>query len=109
MGVIYAVGDDVGIPGAPESRSTATGYPPAAPGASQATLREKIAHDYSPLQGLCMMLLVLIATPCVATLAITARESGAWKWAALQWSYLTALAWLVATATYQVGHTLGMG
>ena len=38
-------------------------------------LRQKIAHDYTPLQGLCMMLLVLIASPCAATVAVTIPDA----------------------------------
>jgi ferrous iron transport protein B len=88
MGVIYAVGDD-----APENSS----------------LRQKLAHDYTPLQGLALMLFVLIASPCMATVAVTVRESGSWKWAALQWSYLTVLGWAVACGVFQVGHAMGLG
>jgi Fe2+ transport system protein B len=38
--------------------------------------------------------------------AVTIRESGSWKWAALQWGYLTALAWAVTAGVYQVGSRL---
>jgi ferrous iron transport protein B len=90
MGVIYAVGDgdDAGQNG---------------------SLRQNLARDYSPLQGLALMLFVLIASPCMATVAVTARESGSWKWAALQWGYLTVLAWVVACGVFQVGHAMGFG
>ena len=88
MGVIYAVGDDAG---------------------ENSSLRQKLARDYTPLQGLALMLFVLIASPCMATVAVTARESGSWKWAALQWSYLTALGWVVACGVFQIGHAMGLG
>ncbi|MGC9453998.1 MAG: ferrous iron transport protein B [Phycisphaerae bacterium] len=80
MGVIYAVGE-----ADEESES----------------LRQKLAADYTPVQGFAMMLFVLISSPCIATVAVTIRESGSWKWAALQWGYLTVLAWVVTTAFYQ--------
>jgi ferrous iron transport protein B len=95
LGVIYATGDD-----ATQAASASGGG---------TLLQDRIRHDYTPLQGLCMMLLVLIASPCAATVAVTARESGTWKWAALQWSYLTVLAYLIATAAFQLGHAMGMG
>jgi ferrous iron transport protein B len=71
------------------------------------TLRQRLAADYTPLQGLCIMVFVLIASPRMATVAVTARESGSWKWALLQWTYLTALAWVMTTAIYQVGRAMG--
>jgi len=67
------------------------------------SLQQKLAADYTPLQGLSMLLLVLIASPCVATLVVTARESGSWKWAAAQWLYVTVVAWLLAVGVFQVG------
>lgn len=86
MGVIYAVDED-----------------------DESSLRQKIAREYTPLQGLCIMLVILIAAPCAATLAVTARESGSWKWAAMQWTYLTCLALVISTVVYQVGSALGYG
>ncbi len=83
MAVIYAVGMGTG-------------------GASEPLMAE-LAASYSALTGFCVMLFVLIGTPCVGTVAVTVRESGRWYWAAIQWLYLTALAWLVVVIVYQVG------
>ncbi len=66
-------------------------------------LREVLTRDYSPLVGVSLMLFLLIAFPCMATFAITRRESGSWKWALLQSGGLTALGYLVALLVYQVG------
>jgi len=66
-------------------------------------LRGALARDYSPLVGLSMMLFLLIGTPCMATFAITRRESGGLKWALLQFGGLTAIAYLVSLVVYQVG------
>ena len=68
-----------------------------------AGLRETLARDYSPLVGLSLMLFLLIATPCMATVAITRREAGSWKWALLQFFGLTAVAYIVSLVVYQVG------
>lgn len=46
------------------------------------------------------LLFVLIYMPCVAVLGAMFREVG-WRWAVFSASYLTALAWWVATAFYQ--------
>ena len=66
-------------------------------------LRAVLARDYSPLVGLSLMLFLLIATPCMATLAVTRRESGSWKWALLQFGGLTAVAYVVSLLVFQVG------
>ena len=68
------------------------------------SLRQHLTAEYTPLQGVCIMLFILIAAPCMATLVAVARESGSWKWVALQWGYLFVLAWLLTTAVYQIGH-----
>jgi ferrous iron transport protein B len=88
MGIVYAVGDTEADPD---------------------TLREKMRSDYSPLQGFCVLLFTLITAPCIATIAITARESGAWRWAILQLVGLTVMAWVVTTGVYQTGRLLGLG
>jgi len=69
-------------------------------------LRQRLREDYSPLQGFCIMLFCLITAPCVATVAITRRESGAWSWAAFQYFGLTALAYVVTLAVYQSGRLI---
>ena len=67
------------------------------------TLREKLKANYTPLQGFCVMLFCLISAPCVATLAITRRETGSWGWALLQFGGLTVLAYALTLAVYQIG------
>ena len=70
---------------------------------SSAGLQQAIRRDISPLAGVALILFLLIATPCMATLAITRKESGSWKWALLQWWGLTGLGYIVAVLVYQVG------
>jgi ferrous iron transport protein B len=70
-------------------------------------LRETLAADYSPLVGLSLMLFLLIAAPCMATVAVTRRESGSWKWALLQVGGLTAVAYVISLVVYQVGRLFG--
>lgn len=72
-------------------------------------LREKLKQNYSPLVGLCIMLFMLISAPCMATIAVTKRESHSWGWALFQLGGLTLLAWVVTFAVYQAGMWLGIG
>jgi ferrous iron transport protein B len=74
---------------------------------SSPTLRETLRRAYTPLQAVSMMLFLLIATPCLATLAVMRRESGSWKWALLQFGGLTVIGWFAASLVYQIGRLVG--
>ena len=69
-------------------------------------LQETLRSEYSPLVAISLMLFLLIATPCMATLVITRREAGGWKWAWLQFGGLTVIAYVISVVVYQVGRTL---
>jgi ferrous iron transport protein B len=73
------------------------------------TLREMLRREYTPLQGFCILLFCLLSAPCMMTITATWKESGSWKWAALQLFGLTALAYVITFAVYQAGHLLGFG
>lgn len=66
-------------------------------------LRQRLRADYSPLQGFCIMLFCLLSTPCIATVAITKKESGAWKWALFQFFGLTIMAYITTSLVFQMG------
>jgi len=69
-------------------------------------LRVRLRKNYTPLIAFCIMLFTLISMPCVATLAVTRREAGSWKWALLQFGGLTTLAYLLTLLVYQLGSLL---
>lgn len=71
-----------------------------------ASLRETLRATYTPLQGFCIMLFCLISMPCVATVAVTRRETGSWKWALFQLGGLTVMAWIITAIVYQVGRLI---
>lgn len=66
-------------------------------------LREKLRADYTPLTGFCIMLFCLISAPCMATVAVTRRETGSWGWAIGQFAGLTVMAYVITLIVYQVG------
>jgi ferrous iron transport protein B len=66
-------------------------------------LRDQLSRDYPPLVGISLMIFLLIATPCMATIAVTRRESGSWGWALLQFGGLTVIGYLLSTLVYQIG------
>lgn len=86
MGIVYAVGEHEDV----------------------SQLQQKLSTDYTPLQGFCIMLFCLISAPCIATAAITRLETGAWKWAILQFGGLTAMAYIVTLIVYQAGTFIGL-
>lgn len=83
LGIVYGMGDS-GDEGA-------------------ATLREKLSSSYTPLQGLSIILFMLIAMPCIATIFATYSETKSAKLALIQAFGLTALAYAVCFAVYRVG------
>jgi len=82
LGIVYAVGA-----GDEESES----------------LRKQLQAQYSPLRGFCIMLFCLISAPCIATVVITKHETNSWAWALFQFFGLTALAYVITLAVFQIG------
>jgi len=72
-------------------------------------LRQQLRSQYNPLIAFCIMLFCLISAPCMATIAVTKRETNSWKWALIQLGGLTLLAWLITTFVYQAGVLLNIG
>ena len=58
---------------------------------------------FTPLVAFGFMLFVLIYFPCIAVIAAIKKESD-WKWAGFTMFYTTAIAWIVAFLTYQIGN-----
>ncbi|MDQ0462927.1 ferrous iron transport protein B [Caulobacter ginsengisoli] len=85
LGTVYAVGGE------------------ADPGALSATL----AHQWSLASGLAFLAWYIFAPQCAATLGVVKRETNSWKWPAIMFGYMVALAYLAAFVTYQVAHALG--
>ena len=70
-------------------------------------------RTYSTLVALGLMAFYVFALMCTSTIAVTVRECGGGlkgaRWAALQFSYMLVLAWVVAFAVYRGGLLLGLG
>ncbi|HET9003926.1 MAG TPA: ferrous iron transport protein B, partial [Gemmatimonadaceae bacterium] len=68
---------------------------------------------YTPLVAVGLMVFYVFALMCTSTVAITVRETGGgWRgagWAALQFSYMLALAYGGALLVYRAGLALGFG
>lgn len=58
---------------------------------------------FTPAVALAFLMFVLIYSPCIGVVSAIAKESGRWRWALFMVGYTTAMAWLLAFITYQVG------
>ena len=71
-----------------------------------ATLRAQRHADGSPVfttaTALALLVFFVLAMQCLPTNVVTRRETGSWKWPALQFGYMTVLAWTAAFVVYQV-------
>jgi ferrous iron transport protein B len=61
----------------------------------------------TPASGLALMVFFVLACQCMSTVAIVRRESGSWRWPLFMFGYQTALAYVAALVTYQLGRALG--
>lgn len=99
MGTIYGVGSD-----------------------DESALTERLVREtdpttgrrvYTPLVAVGLMVFYVFALMCISTTAVTVREAGGgalgWKWAAVQFGYMLAVAYAAAWLVYVVGTALGFG
>jgi ferrous iron transport protein B len=54
-----------------------------------------------------LLIFFVLAMQCLPTLAVTAREAGGWKWALLQFGWMTAVAWAAAWITFRIAIMMG--
>jgi len=53
--------------------------------------------------ALSVMVFFALCAQCAATLAVIKRETGSWRWPLFTFTYMTALAYVAALLTYQIG------
>jgi len=83
--------------------------------AGRTRLRERLATEtwddgkpmFRPLSVLSLLVFYIYALQCLPTTAVTARESGSWKWAAGQFAFMSGTAYLASLVIYQIGSLLG--
>ena len=59
--------------------------------------------------ALSIMVFFSLCAQCASTLAVIRRETGSWKWMAVTFFYMLALAYLASFVTYQIAVALGAG
>ncbi len=89
MGTVYALGSEAEDNAGLRERLQASRWP-----------------DGRPVFTLAMALGLLVfyafALQCVSTVAVIARETNSWRWAAGAWVYMSGFAWLAGMLTYQL-------
>ena len=94
LATIYSLGE-VGVEeGEAEQRTVIT------------RLQEEMRPDGTPMfnlaTGVSILLFFASAMQCISTFAIVRKETNSWKWAIIQWLFMTGFAYLSAFAAYQI-------
>ena len=97
LAIVYGIGED-----AAEDKTTLI-----------ETLRRQKRPDGSPVfttaTSLSFLVFFVLAMQCLPTQAVTRRETGSWKWAILQFTFMSFLAYVCSLVTYQVCVVAGWG
>lgn len=96
LGILYNLGEDVDTGDEQEARRL------------ESVLRDaRWDHSDVPVfnvpVALSVMVFFALCAQCASTLVIIKRETNSWRWPAFTFGYMTALAYVAAMATYQVG------
>ena len=71
------------------------------PGTQALSLQTALHHDMTLGGALALMIFFAFAMQCTSTMAVVKRETNSWKWPAVQFLYMLALAW---GAAFVVNH-----
>jgi ferrous iron transport protein B len=72
-------------------------------GSSQSVeLQEALRRDLTPGAAVGLLIFFAFAMQCFSTIAVVRRETGGWKWPAIQFGYMSALAYLGAFVANRV-------
>ncbi|RKW14206.1 MAG: ferrous iron transport protein B [Capnocytophaga sp.] len=94
LATIYSLGEVDVEEGEAEQRTVVT------------RLQQEMRPDGTPVfnlaTGVSILLFFASAMQCISTFAIVRKETNSWKWAILQWVFMTGFAYLSAFAAYQL-------
>jgi len=65
-------------------------------------LQEALRHDLTPAGGAALLVFFAFAMQCMSTLAVVRRETGGWRWPAIQFAYMTGVAYVCAFLTFHL-------
>jgi ferrous iron transport protein B len=76
---------------------------------SATRLEDRLHHRWSLATALAFLAWFVFAPQCISTIAVARRETNGWKWPLFMVTYLFALAYLAAGATYWIAVAAGLG
>ena len=74
-----------------------------------AQIGQVLAHQWPLATALSVLVWYIFAPQCASTLAVIRRETGSWRWMAITFGYMLALAYLASLITYNVAVAFGAG
>jgi len=69
-------------------------------------LQAALQRDLTPGGAAALLVFFAFAMQCMSTMAVVRRETGGWKWPAVQFAYMSALAWVGAFAANRIAGLL---
>jgi len=74
-------------------------------------LSEKLKEEpgWNPLKAFTLLIFVMLYAPCLTTVVVMKKETGAWKWPLFAMAYTTILAYFIALLVNALGRFLGLG
>ncbi len=70
---------------------------------------EVLASNWSLATAISLLVWFIFAPQCASTLAVIRRETGSWKWMAVTFGYMLALAYVGSFLAYNLAKALGAG
>jgi ferrous iron transport protein B len=70
---------------------------------------QTLASNWSLATALALLVWYIFAPQCASTLAVIKRETGSWRWMAITFGYMLALAYVGAFIVYNIAVALGAG
>jgi ferrous iron transport protein B len=65
-------------------------------------LQAALRHELTPAGAVALLVFFAFAMQCMSTIAVVRRETNGWKWPAVQFAYMTIIAYVAAFAAYNV-------
>ena len=65
-------------------------------------LQQALHSDLTQAGAIALLIFFAFAMQCMSTIAVVRRETGSWKWPALQFAYMSALAYVGAAVAYHL-------
>lgn len=69
---------------------------------NSAGLQAALQRDLTPGGAVALLVFFAFAMQCISTIAVVRRETGGWKWPAIQFGYMTGLAYVCAWAANRI-------